>query len=110
MNGSIQDIVFHVAGDKRVQLSAAFEGGSVTWDEYIAEHPKGSVDEMLAELKASHTLMMARMEETRDEALQTTVSTWGGKKMAIRDLFVMLIEHDIYHAGQIRYVRNLLGR
>src|SRR5262245_42526732 len=31
MDGSIRDIVYHIAGDKLVQLDAAFGDGSITW-------------------------------------------------------------------------------
>ncbi len=106
MNGSICDIVFHIAGDKLVQMSAAFENGTTTWDNLPLK--KTSMQQMIAELHAAHARLAAKLASETDLSLTNKITSWGGKSMSAENLYLMLIEHDLYHAGQIRYARNLL--
>lgn len=108
MNGSVANIVYHVSGDKLVQLSAAFGGGEITWDNLTLT--KGSADEMLRQLEECNHAVEERLKRQTDESLKAIVASWGGKKMTAENLFLMLIEHDLYHAGQVRYIRNLLEK
>lgn len=105
MDGSIRDIVYHVTGDKRVQFSQAFGDGSVTWDNVGVS--KDSLGAMLDQLVAAHVPLVETLKRQTEATLANKVRTWGGKSMSTRDFFLMLTEHDIYHAGQIRMLRNL---
>lgn len=107
MNGSIRDIVYHVTGDKLVQISAAFEGGSSTWDTIKSELEREDMEAMMRQLQEAHSKIVSKLRDLSDGELDLKVSAWGGKKMTIKEFFLMLIEHDIYHAGQIRYIRNI---
>ena len=109
MNGSIRDIVYHVTGDKLVQVNQAFGDGSATWDEMERRIAESSRETMLNGLEAAHNQVLAALRQLKDEEFEKKVRTWGGKRMSAWDLFVMLIEHDLYHAGQIRYIRNIAG-
>ncbi|MDQ2985903.1 MAG: DinB family protein [Armatimonadota bacterium] len=104
MDGSIRDIVYHVTGDKLVQVNHAFGDGDINW-ENISIH-KTDKETMMADLVASHSIVIQAIKRTDD--LQAKVTGWGGKRLSAVDFFVMLIEHDLYHAGQIRYIRNLV--
>ncbi len=108
MDGSVRDIVYHVTGDKHVQLSAAFGGGVENWTTVAQSHSKHDMETMLVQLQAAHELQLRHLRELPCEQLASQVSTWGGKRMRAHDLFLMLIEHDYYHAGQIRYIRNVV--
>ena len=103
MNGSISDIVYHVTGDKLVQLNHAFGDALMNWENVPVQ--KTDMATMLEELKASHQAMLKAIRATDD--LDAKVTGWGGKRLIVTDFFLMLIEHDLYHAGQIRYIRNL---
>jgi hypothetical protein len=105
MNGSIQDIVYHVAGDKLVQLNHAFGDATMTWDDVPVT--KSNKAELVAQLEASQRELILAINNAAD--LDLKISGWGGKRLKTVDFFVMLIEHDLYHAGQIRYIRNLVA-
>lgn len=107
MDGSIRDIVYHVTGDKLVQISAAFEGGMLTWDALKVELEKENMKTMMSQLEEAHKKVVQKLRDLDDEELLLKVKAWSGKRMSIMDFFLMLIEHDIYHAGQIRYIRNI---
>lgn len=106
MDGSIRDIVYHIAGDKLVQLDSAFGDGSITWKSLPIE--KGEMPTMLIDMKNAHEHAVQQLAGQTDDTLREKVASWGGKRMTAEDLFLMLIEHDIYHAGQIRYIRNVI--
>jgi uncharacterized damage-inducible protein DinB len=108
MDGSIRDIVYHVTGDKIVQLSAAFGGGKETWDSLASKLSKSDMAKMMRELHDAFELERSKLKSLSDDELEQKVTTWGGKRMKACDLFLMLIEHDLYHAGQIRYIRNVI--
>jgi len=101
MDGSVRDIVYHVAGDKLVQLNHAFGDGTMTWNNV----PVNKHGDLISQLQTSQETLIHAIKSVED--LSTKVSSWGGKRMRASDLFLMLIEHDIYHAGQVRYIRNL---
>ena len=107
MNGSICDVVYHLAGDILVQLSGAFGGGEIRWENVIELIPKNNMENMLFSLKESHEKYLDCLNTFDDEKLQEEVVTSWGQTMKAKDLFIMLIEHDYYHAGQIRYIRNV---
>jgi len=108
MNGSICDIVYHVTGDKIVQLSAAFDGGNETWDSLKTKLSKSDMAAMVEELHGAYELELSKLKSLNEDELEQKVATWGGKRMKAYELFLMLIEHDLYHAGQIRYIRNVI--
>lgn len=108
MNGSIRDIVYHVTGDKLVQHSAAFANGAETWETLKSKLEQENHELMIEQLKSAQHVLEKELNSTSVDSLSSQVSTWGGKKMRMDKLFLMLIEHDYYHAGQIRYVRNVL--
>ena len=105
MNGSIQDILYHVTGDKIVQLSQAFGDGSQTWENLAIS--KCSLERMWAELEMAHLEVIRAVQAQNQESLKARVKIWGGSSLACEAFFLMLAEHDFYHAGQVRYIRNI---
>lgn len=108
MDGSIRDIVYHVTGDKIVQLSAAFDDGIETWDSLKTKLSKSDMATMIQELHGAYDMELSKLNSLSEDQLEQKVATWGGKRMKAYELFLMLIEHDFYHAGQIRYIRNVI--
>lgn len=108
MNGSIQDILYHVTGDKIVQCNHAFGDSSMNWDN-LGIH-KAPLQEMIADLVRAQTELQAITDRLNDSDLDAKVTGWGGKRQTVEQFLLMLIEHDYYHAGQIRYVRNIAQR
>lgn len=106
MDGSICNIVYHLTGDKLVQCSSAFDNGGVTWDNLPIS--KTDIPTMFKELTNADEVVTSHLLEQTDETLSNKVKGWGGKSLSTEGLFLMLIEHDLYHAGQIRFARNLI--
>ncbi len=108
MNGSMSDIVYHLTGDKLVQLSTAFDEGQENWKTMESKLNKTEMSKMLHNLDLAQSRVVSTLSELPESRLIEQVTTWGGKRLRIWELFLMLIEHDYYHAGQIRYIRNVL--
>lgn len=108
-NGSILQIIFHVGADKLVQMSHAFGEGSLDWN--AAERRfKGMGANLHAALQIAqegYEAVLDALEALSDEDLLVERPIWGGHRMPTGEVFQMLVEHDYYHAGQIRYVRCL---
>ncbi|MCS6935991.1 MAG: DinB family protein [Candidatus Bipolaricaulota bacterium] len=106
--GSILEILFHVAGDTLHQLDYAFGSGTLTWDALKERFERAGGD-----LKAAQTLLdeayaelERRLSALTDSDLSRSYRAPDGEK-TLQELFEMILEHFLYHAGQIVYVRNL---
>lgn len=108
-DGTILKIIFHVGADKLVQLSTAFGEGSVDWTAM-----ENRFRAMGANLQAALQIAQEGYEATldalaplNDDDLAVERPYWGGGRMPTGELFLMLAEHDVYHAGQIIYIRGM---
>ncbi len=108
MDGSIRDILFHVIGDKQVQLDRAFGDGSLTWEVVMKQVPRSSLKEMLPYLQQAQEAVISALRNCEEGELDEKVVMSDGTTLTVTELFIMFAEHDFYHAGQIRYVRNLI--
>jgi len=108
--GSIKELTYHVGLDKLVQASCAFGDGSLDWERarQMPEAQENTIAAAECLLYRAHEELLDRLDALPDGRLSEKVSTWGGKRMAAGAFFDMLTEHDIYHAGQIRYARNMI--
>ena len=112
---SIWQIVRHVAHWKRSVL-AAWDGQPLDEDEISrTDWPEASGDDAAwqADLRTLHAISFALKEWAQglnDEALSHSFAWYKGvspQPLAIR--LVRMATHDIYHAGQIQYIRALQG-
>jgi uncharacterized damage-inducible protein DinB len=90
-----------IEGDKEKDM-AAFE--KMDWreiDPLVDTWEKG-----LKQLKKVHKDIIALLEDKNDEFLKETVDY---RKYNFRFLLNGLIQHNIYHAGQVAYVYKLLA-
>lgn len=106
-SGSILDILFHVAADSLAMINQFFGDRTLTY-EGVHERFKaqgGNLAAALALLDEGHVAMRKALSKLNDRALLKKV----GKKKAWRtdSVFMGLIEHHLYHAGQINYIRCL---
>jgi hypothetical protein len=46
MNGSIRDIVYHVTGDKLVQMNHAFGDGTMNWENVPVDKNRDVIDQL----------------------------------------------------------------
>ena len=110
MSGSILDIAFHVAGDTSFQLSYALGDRSLTWEKLIEEFKSrgGNLEAALAMAEESFLELQQALDGLADVDLARRHKTPDGKKEQTLEEFIqMLLEHYVYHSGQIMYVRCL---
>lgn len=110
MHGSILEIAFHVAGDKHALHNVAFGDGSLTWEQ-IQQRFEQDGSDIAAAIRladAGHEQLLATLRALTDDQLTQKVPYYHGKRLSAEEIFLLAIEHDIYHAGQIWYVRCLV--
>ncbi len=110
MRGSILEIVFHVGGDSFYQLDYALGDRRLTWEElqrrYQAEG--GDLQAAIKLAEEGYQTLQRVLDSLTDEDLARTYPTPEGKgERSLEDFFRMMIEHHLYHAGQIVYARCL---
>ncbi len=110
MHGSILEIAFHAGGDKHMLYSTAFGDGSLTWEQ-VKERFEQDGGDLAAALKLAdrgQELLLSALRQMSDDALARKVPYYHSRKIPAEEIFLLAIEHDIYHAGQIWYVRCLV--
>lgn len=114
---SIWQIVRHVTHWKRSVLEA-LEGRPLSYEELEeTDWPEASGDEAAwqADLRAlgDVTQQIRRRTEAMDEAAFSAKRVWYEGKtdwaQAVGIRLIRMATHDIYHSGQIRYLRALQG-
>lgn len=110
MNGSILDIAFHVAGDKHVQINHALGDGKLTWPQVRKgfNEAGGDLKAALSLGEEGQRLLQEALAGIGEDEMSQVRRCAGGIKMRTDELFMMLIEHDLYHAGQVMYIRCVL--
>ena len=108
-DGSILNLAYHVGGDKSVLISVSFGDGSVTWERVQArfEEMGGDMAAARALAEQGYHLVLQTLEALSDADLDAARPYYGGKTHTAYEIFSIIAEHDLYHAGQINYVRNL---
>ena len=106
---SIRDIVQHVGSCKLMYENHAFGDATLTFD-----HPLVEGSERLATV-ASATLWLREGQErlrrsiatlADDDLLLPRMTNWGEPKET-RWIIAVMIQHDLYHAGEINHIRSL---
>lgn len=110
MRGSILEIVFHVAGDSLYQLDHALGQRKLTWED-LKERFRAEGSHLPAALhlaEGGYQALQQALDSLTDEDLAHTYATPQGKgERTLEAFFRLMIEHYLYHAGQIMYVRCL---
>ena len=110
---SIFDIVEHL-GNKYTYDNHAFGDGSMRWDvpgsiPTIQKNTRRA--DVIAYLREGHRRWRANIEALADdeELMRPRKAPWG-METATRWLINVMIQHDLYHAGEINYLRTLRQR
>jgi hypothetical protein len=106
---SIRSIVQHVGGCKFMYENYAFGDGSLQWDD-----PLVTGDEAMTHLPAATQWLMQGHKRLRDSIAGLSdadldvprMTNWGDLKET-RWIIAIMIEHDIYHAGEINHLRSI---
>ncbi|MDO8614109.1 MAG: DinB family protein [Dehalococcoidia bacterium] len=105
---SIAEIAEHVGEGKRMYANHAFGDAKMKWDDFgarLANLPAKA--EMIGWLRQGQALWRGCVERLDDEGLtQPRMAHWG-RQSETRWLIATMIEHDLYHAGEINYLRAL---
>ncbi len=107
---SIAEIVGHVGECKYVYDNHAFGDRSMRWDRLGTvptvdrEAPPADVIDWLRE---AHRRLRGHVVALDDSELQTPRRTNWGEMRETRWLIAVMIEHDLYHAGEINHIRAL---
>ena len=107
----IFDIVAHTGECKYVYDNHAFGDGSMRWDRpgsvpSIAR--TASPEEIIAWLREGQRRMRSSVEALEDDAelLRPRMAPWR-KEHETRFLINTIIQHDLYHGGEINHLRAL---
>lgn len=104
---TIQDAVEHVGANKYIYDSAAFGDQSITWEKPYMPQTSAPAD-MIAWLREGHAKLRASVAALEDdeELTKNRMGPWGTEANT-RWLINMMIQHDLYHAGEINHIRAL---
>jgi hypothetical protein len=108
---TIESIALHVGSCKVMYDNHAFGDRSLTWsDRTVQPWPEGEapMDGTVAWLRASHGELMAHVRGLADADLKRLRYANWGQRRPTRWLLSMLLQHDVYHAGEINRIRSLL--
>ena len=108
---SIFDIVQHLGECKYIYDSHAFGDGSMRWDRpgsYPTIDSKTTPAEATAWLRDGQQLLLDHVSALTDDAelLAPRKANWGAE-CETRFLINTMIQHDLYHGGEINHIRSL---
>ena len=106
LDGSIAGIVWHAAAWKQI-FAAGLETGT-----FAAESEAAPADREWATLRdwlADGQAHLQTLFQGLSDATLAEVREWEGIHAPVARLLSFVIEHDVYHAGQIELLRQLRG-
>jgi hypothetical protein len=106
---SIRDIVAHVGGCKYMYQNQAFGDGRFTWDDppVAGGEALASVASAVEWLREGHQRLRRSVAALDDDELLRPRPHHSGTPRETRWIIATMIEHDLYHAGEINYIRAL---
>lgn len=106
---SIRDIVQHVGGAKLLYQNHTFGDASLSWDDPILEGGEAilTVQSATGWLRECHQQFRQSVAALDDADLLSPRKHFSGKIRETRWLIAVMIEHDLYHAGEINHIRCL---
>lgn len=107
----IRQIVQHVGRAKAIAYDQAFGGATLTWDDPQEDWDEATVDipTAIAWLRACQERLRSGVAALPDDAelLQQRRTNWGELWETRQIITVTMIQHDLYHAGEINHLRAL---
>lgn len=108
---TIRELVRHIGGCYLMYENHGFGDRTMRWEDDDAIDgylPEGSPKQMIAWLQAAHGRFRSSVARLTDDQLgEMTYGHWGGQ-IETRRLVELMLQHGIYHAGEINYIRALL--
>jgi len=109
---TIEAIVMHVGSTKLMYADHAFGSQDLTWESLETRPwPDGEapMPAALDWLGNAHARVLHHLERLSDDELSLPRRANWGEDRETRWLFSMLLQHDLYHAGEINHIRSLLA-
>lgn len=108
---TIRHIVEHVGYAKRMYADHAFGTQAMSWEDRSVLPQQPSPDVMISWLHESHALFRGGVAslDSDEELAKMRRAPWG-MDVETRWLIVNMIQHDLYHAGEINHLRALHQR
>lgn len=108
---SVFNIVQHVGECKYVYDNHAFRDGTMRWDRpgtIPSIDSDATAPDIIAWLKEGQRLLKESVQALGDDAelLKHRKANWG-EEYETRWLINTMIQHDLYHAGEINHIRSL---
>jgi len=105
---SICDLIKHVAGAKFMYANRAFGDASLEWAD-IQPPVARDMESMLAWLDEGHTILAAGLAALEDDA-ELAAERQAPWRLPLRreQLLGIVINHDLYHSGEINRQRALI--
>jgi len=107
---SIREIVRHIGKSKLIFANQLFGDGTLCWDDPDLAKPVragGSVAEAIAWLRETQGAFRDGIAGCTDDELATTPTGYWDKPTELQWSIEVLIQHDVYHAGEINHIRAL---
>jgi hypothetical protein len=107
---SIREMVRHVAAAKHVYENQAFGDASLFMPHFAERiyESKAGMAEDIEWLKQGQRLLRASVAALDDSDLETPRRVHSGNIYETRNIIATMVEHDLYHAGEINHLRSLL--
>jgi uncharacterized damage-inducible protein DinB len=109
----IGEMVSHVAGCKNMYQDHAFGPGTLTWTDpraaqNLPDSTPAGIEALRGRLLDAQRRLRASVDALGDDAelFRPRRTNWGELKET-RWIIKALIEHDLYHAGEINHLRSL---
>ena len=108
---SVLDLVVHVGACKLMYDEYAFGAGEMTWDSPLLNPWAGNrprPQHVIEWLKAAHQRWRESIAALTDTELAARRKANWGESLPTRWLVSTMIQHDVYHAGEINHTRSVL--
>ncbi|MGC4189942.1 MAG: DinB family protein [Thermomicrobiales bacterium] len=108
---TIRELVIHVGGCYLMYQNHGFGDRTMHWKD--AENVDGllpgeSMEQTIAWFRAAHDRFRSSLDRITDDQLdEPTQGHWGGN-VERRRVVELMIQHTVYHAGEVNYIRALL--
>jgi hypothetical protein len=106
----IADIVGHVGACKYMYDNHAFGDAAMTWEDPLFAQPpdrQRTLSDTIQWLREGHGLLREHVQALDDDDLPKLQRTNWGELKETRWIISVMIQHDIYHAGEINHIRAL---
>ena len=107
---SIAMIAGHIGACKLMYDDYAFGEGTMQWDDRRVsgqENARPHMSKVIRWIESAHETLRWHVSELKDEDLSRPAMTNWGETKDLRWIISVMIQHDLYHAGEINRMRAM---